>query len=164
MTQYHIKKTSQEPKQALLPIQAQCTCIYRLLWFSKIPMWGLYALLTLASSTEPWGHSKNSLRMTRCFIYIHSGCHSLFLVCVCVYECESMCQWQPSSPVQTERRRREKQTNQWTDKAFIGGQVDYCGSDQLRITQWWDSSVTHRQSTMHQTSATSIWVTIILKE
>lgn len=50
----------------------------------------VYGLLTLASSTEPEERSINSLRMTLCLIYIHSG-RRPFSVCVCVCVCARPC-------------------------------------------------------------------------
>lgn len=97
---------------------------YWLVGFSATWIHCVYALLTLASPTEPKVCSINSLRMTLCLIYIHSG-RSPFCVCVCV------CVWDhvPVAEQLMFRKKESKEGNQWTEKAVLGRQLDYCDAD-----------------------------------
>lgn len=86
--------------------------------------------------------------MTLCFIYIHRGRASFQCVRVLVGLCESMCQWQHRSRVQTDQTGEKKpRGNRQSQKAFFGGQVDYCGSDQLSGVNGSVQCTTHQRHT-----------------
>lgn len=95
----------------------------------------VYVLLTPARSTEPEERSINSVRMTLCFIYIHSGRNTVNVrvcVCKCVRPCAS---GSLTLMFRQTNRRREEQRRQWTGRAFFGGQAGYCGCDEESITE-----------------------------
>lgn len=93
----------------------------------------VYVLLTPARSAKPEERSINSVRMTLCFIYIHSGRNTVNVrVCECVRPCAS---GSLALMFRRTNRRREEQRRQWMGRAFFGGQAGYCGCDEESITE-----------------------------